>query len=436
MRGPLTFQQQFLWDYFNLQNGERPRDASIFRIVGSLDSALLTESLNEVVRRHDCLRTRIVTTDGVLEQHVDESAVLGLQIVDLRGFTQRERERQAREFIDEFAGSKCDLAVGAPIDAALIHMSTQEHLFAWAVHHVVADGISNSIVLAELWSVYCELLQGQPRPARSPVRYLDYALWQHATQDDWLHKHGPYWKDRIAAAARVHWPPDPHVGRDQPTNAWYEMDFGPIPWATLRRVAQRARTTPAMVMLTIYAAVVASWCGQSTLTIPVNIAGRHRSEHEYAAGYFAQFLYVAVEITANQTFLELLARVSAEFRGALLHQDFGKVAARAPDVLLGSMFSWLPWDRATFGHAASSVSKKLGFAVETYPFTPPRMPLLEFQGIGTFFFESAGEYSAALWYRTDVFSAGTVERFALELRNYCERALTSQDGRLLEQRDG
>jgi len=64
------------------------------------------------------------------------------------------------------------------------------------------------------------------------------------------------------------------------------------------------------------------------------------------------------------------------------------------------------------------------------------MPLLEFQGIGTFFFESAGEYSAALWYRTDVFSAGTVERFALELRNYCERALTSQDGRLLEQRDG
>jgi hypothetical protein len=432
MRGPLTFQQLFLWDYFHLENGERPRDASVFRIVGSLDSGLLAGSLNEVIRRHDCLRTRIVMTDGILEQHVDEPGELELEMLDLARLAQSDRESQAGRFIHEFVRRKCDLAVGPLAGAALIKLSPDSHLFAWAVHHVMADGISGSILLSEIWSVYSELLQRRrPHLSHTPVRYLEYARWQHATHNDWLEKHARHWQDRLAGAARAQWPSDAHVASGERVNAWFEMDFRAIPLADLRRLARSARTTPAMVMLAVYAAIVARWCGQGAFTIPVNLAGRHHPEHEHAAGYFAQFIYVGVEIAASDTFLELLARVSGEFRGALLHQDFGKVAIQAPDVLVGSMFSWLPWGRDTHGLPAACVSSTLGFSVQQFPFTPPST-LLAFHGIGTFFFEADGEFSAALWYRTDVFAASTVERFAADLCSTCERVVANPQCLLIE----
>lgn len=425
VRGPLTFQQLFLWDYFNLKNGEHRRDTFVFRIVGSLDSELLARSLSEVVRRHDSLRTRIVMMDGILEQHVDEPVEFDVEGIDLAKFDQNDRETHARDFIHEFARRKCDLDIEPPMIAALIQMSADEHLLAWAIHHLVTDGVSNLIVLGEIWSVYGDLLLGrQPHLTHTPVRYLDYALWQHATHSDWLLKHERYWQDRIAGAARARWPSDTRVAKDERANAWFEMSGMP-PLADLRKVARNAQTTPAMVMLTVYAAVVARWCEQRALTIPVNVAGRHRPEHEHAAGYFAQFLYVNVEVSCNETFIELLARVSGEFRAALTHQDFGKVAAQVPEVLLGSAFSWLPWKPEGIGVPPSSILNGASIAVQQFPFSRPPMPTLQFQGIACIFTEAQGEYSGALWYRTDAFSTPTVERFASELRSWCERVVTS-----------
>lgn len=423
-RGPLTFQQLFLWDYLHLEKGERQRDPFVFRIIGSLDRDLFANSLNEIVRRHDCLRTRIVMTDGILEQHVDEPVDLDLEVLDLVDLAQSDRDVRAERFVAEFAGRKCDLAAGPPMITALIRMSRDEHLLAWAIHHVIADGTTIGIVLGELWSVYGELVEGkQLRLARIPVRYLDYAIWQHATHRDWQQQHGTYWKERIAGAERVRWPTDADVANDEHATAWFEVvDVTPL--AELRRVARSARTTPAMAMLTVYAAVVAGWCGQKVFTIPVNIAGRHRAEHESAAGYFAQFLCVAVEMTGGETFLELLARISGVFREALRHQDFGQIAARVPDVLLGSMFSWLPWNR-DIGIPAPSISKEIGITVQPFPFTHPAIQRLEFSGIAPFFWETQGKYSAALWYSTEVFSTGTVERFAAELRSLCARVVTN-----------
>jgi hypothetical protein len=421
-RGPLTFQQLCLWDYCNLKSSQCPRGAIVFQIVGSLDIRLLARSVNEVVRRHDCLRTRIVMTDGILEQHVDEPMELDLEVIDLVDLAQDDRETQAKRFLREFAMAGSDLAVASPIAVALIQMSMQEYLLAWAVHHIVADGFTHGLALDEVWTVYSELLQGrQPHLARTPVRYLDYALWQHATHHDWLQKHERYWKDRIARAAPVQWPS--RVANDERADAWFEV-VGLTPLADLCRVARSARTTPAMVMLTVYAAIIASWCGQRLFTIPVNVAGRHLPEHEHAAGYFAQFLYVGVEITGSETFLELLSKVSGEFCGALMHQDFGKVAAQVPEVLLGSMFSWAPWRFDTFGLPPASIANEIGFTVRRLEFTQPMTQPFEFQGIATSFCAADGEYTAALWYRTDEFSTNTVERFALELRSLCERVVT------------
>ena len=366
-------------------------------------------------------------TDGILEQHVDEPVDLDLEVLDLVGLTQNDRDTRAREFISEFAGRKCDLATEPPMITALIRISVDEHLLAWAIHHVIADGTTIGIVLGEIWSVYGEFLEGKrSHLAPNPARYLDYAIWQQATHNDWLQKHGPYWKDRIAGAARLRWPCDTTVAGAEHANAWFEV-VGMTRLADLRSVARMARTTPAMVMLTVYAATAASWCRQSVFTIPVNIAGRHRPEHECAAGYFAQFLYVAVEMTGCETFLQLLAKISGVFREALMHQDFGRVATQVPDVLLGSMFSWLPWHR-DIGIPASSISNRMGIAVHQFPFTHPAIQRLEFLGIGPFFWETEGEYSTALWYSTEIFSASTVERFAAELRSLCARVVADPQG--------
>lgn len=432
IRGPLTFQQLFLWDYFNLKNNERPRDTHVFRVVGSLNRDLLARSINEVTRRHDCLRTRIVMMDGILEQHVDEPVELDLEVIELENLSQNDRGIQARDFIDQFTKRKCNLAVGPSMDTALIRMTTDEHLFTWSIHHVISDATTCGIVLGEIWLLYNELLQGrQPHIARAPILYLDYAHWQHKTHDEWLQKHERYWKDRITSATCVHWPSVAHIADDEHANAWFEVNLSMPPLAALHAMARFVRTTPAMVMLAVYAAAVASWCKQSVCTIPVNLAGRHRPEHEHAAGYFAQFLYVNVEINLNKTFLELLTAVSNEFRGALIHQDFGKVAAQVPDVVLGSLFSWISWKGDALGFPPSAISNTIGITIRPFSFTRPPTRIA-FRGIGVFFFESEGEYTTRLWYRTDVFSKNTVERFATELQRLCKRVIAAPQCLLAE----
>jgi hypothetical protein len=425
----LTFQQSFLWNYFDLEKGNHPRDMFVFKIVGPLDSDLLATSLNEVVRRHDCLRTRIVNTAGVLEQHVDEHHELGLEVIDLTKHSRDDRELKAVDFIDAFAKRKCSLADGPLMDTVLVRLSVDEHLLAWAIHHVIADGTSIGIVLGQIWSVYANIRQGKQQRLAGAAHYLDYALWQHATHNDWLQRHQGYWEHRMTGAARAQWPSDTCAVHDEPAYAWFDVP-GMASLADLRRIARSARTTPAMVVLTLYAGVVANWCGQRVITVPVNIAGRHRPEHEHAAGYYAQFLCVNVEITGNATFLDSLAKVSAEFRGALTHQDFGRVAAQIPHVLLGAQFSWLPWNRSTIGIPPSSVATPSGLSLEHFPFKRPAISPLEFQGIAIVLMETEAQYSASLWCRTDVFSARTVERFASELRNFCERAMRNPNCRL------
>lgn len=435
-RGPPTFQQLFLWDYFNLKSGARPQGALVLKIVGSLDNALLARSVTEVVRRHDCLRTRIVTTDGTLEQEVHEPTEFDLEVLDLIEATQTDRETQAREFLHEFGMRTCDLAVDSPIAIALVRMSTREHLVACAIHHLVVDGISFGLVLDEFWSVYRELQQGrQPHLGRKPASYLDYAIWQHETHQDWLQKHERYWIDRIATAARVRLFSDLSVASHERANAEFKVGGMP-PLADVRRVARSARTIPAMVMLTVYAAVIARWCGQTVFTIPLNAAGRCSPLHDRAVGYYAQFLYVVVEIVGDETFLELLAKVCREFREALLHQDFGKVSAQVTDVLLGSMFSWIPWRLETLGLPPSSMANDLGFSAELFPLTLAAPDPPEFHGIGATFCEAEGEYSTTLCYVTNSFSTTTIDQFASELRSLCERAVTNQHCLVFEKRNG
>jgi hypothetical protein len=434
-RGPLTFQQLFLWDYFNLKSGRCPRGAIAFQINGPLDGHLLARSLNEVVRRHDSLRTRIVMTDDALEQHVDDEIELDLEVIDLTSLAEKTRETQAREFIREFAMDGGDLAGASPIAAALIRMVAQEHILVLGIHHVAADAIGLGRALDDFWSVCVELLQGmEPHPTRTTARYLEYARWQHATHHDWLQEHEGYWKDRIADAVRVDWPAHTRPAKAERVYAGFEV-VGMPSLAALRQVARSTGTIPAIVMFSIYAAVIARWCGQSAFTIPLNAAGRHRPELEHAVGYFAQFLCLNVKIARGQTFLELLARLSQEFQGALAHQDFGKVAAQIPEVLLGSKFSWEGWRLDTFGLPTSSAANEFGFTVRRLPLVLTATPGPDFQGIGAFFYKADGEYSTVLRYRTDEFSTSEVGMFAWELRTLSERVVKNPHCLPLESRN-
>ena len=200
----LSYAQQRLWFIDQLEPGSATYNIpSAVRLRGRLDEEALRRSLNEIVRRHEVLRTSFPSRDGEPRQQIREIDELELIRLDLRQTDEAEREEKLQEVLREEARGGFDLSRGPLIRAKLIRLSEDEHVLMVNMHHIVSDGWSMEIIVRELAQLYDAFSQGEESPlAELEIQYADYAVWQREwLQGEVLERQLEYW----TGAAWMEW---------------------------------------------------------------------------------------------------------------------------------------------------------------------------------------------------------------------------------------
>jgi hypothetical protein len=390
------------------------------RLRGQLDVDALRESFSAVVRRHESLRTRIVVYDGAPAQEVDEIVDWKPPVDDLSAFPEDRRAAEALSRIEAVILEPVDVAVGPLFAARILRLQEDEHILIVATEHVISDAYSMAVLLEDLFTAYVQISQGRsPSWPKSPLQFADYAIRQQSTQQAWIARHGPYWDERLAGCGRMRFP------------ASFES---PVPsrvgWATvplhisanlrteLCEWSRARRTSLPMSVFTAYAALVMRWCNTRDAVIRYQSHGRGAPGAQGAIGFFASRLYLRIAVPENDSFADLLKRITAEYCKACEHDDLSYLEAQPcpPEASWNTFFNWIP---------QTSVKVHAGIVAEPVTFINPWLRELEWDNEPMiFFYEAGNEITGELRFPLDRFSADTMERFSRSFLEVLTQMLT------------
>jgi hypothetical protein len=334
---PASFAQQRLWFLEQLAPGLPVYNIpGAVRIRGVLDPAVLERSLNEIVRRHEVLRTTFTEMEGEPVQVIRPVLELTLPVEDLSGLPVAEREAEAQRRVAAEAARPFDITEGPLIRAKLLRLSSDEHVLVVTMHHVVSDGWSMGVFVRELAMLWEAYAHGRPSPlADLPIQYADFAVWQREhLQGEELDAQMGYWKERLAGApALLELPTD----RPRPTVQTFvgAKIVRTLPADLAERLKSLAREEDAslfMMLLAAFYVLLYRTTGQDDLVVGAPIANRNRPELEGLIGFFVNTLVLRTELSGNPTFREILRRVRETTLGAYAHEDlpFESVTSAIP----------------------------------------------------------------------------------------------------------
>ncbi|RCG33248.1 amino acid adenylation domain-containing protein [Sphaerisporangium album] len=315
---PLSFGQERLWFLDQLRPGDSSHHLfTAVRLSGPLDARVLESALTEVVARHEPLRARFPARDGGPVQEIAAPAPFALEF----------RELDAAEvpgYLAERTNRPFDLAAGPLIRAHVARLGPGEHVLCLVVHHIVCDGWSLKLLLAEVSRLYAAFTEGKPSPLPPlPARFADFARSQRARDDGGTRgASSGYWRDRLAGAPPLDLPTDrPRPAVATTNGATLVVPLPPGLMDGVRRLAASERCTSFMVLMAAYQALLARYSGQDDLCVGSAIGGRDRLEYETLVGYFAGTLVFRGDLSGDPAFGELLQRTRAAAVGVHRHQD-------------------------------------------------------------------------------------------------------------------
>ena len=320
-----SFAQEGLWFVHELEPGSAAYNVPrAIRILGQLDLTVLGRSLNEIVRRHEPLRTHFTLVDGSLRQIVGEDVRLELPVVDLNELSAGERTQRATALMKEEAALPFDLSLGPVLRARVLRFNETEHLLLVTMHHIVSDAWSAGIFFHELTALYEAFSSNNDTPlAPLKLQYGDYAEWQRDwLQGDVLQEQLRYWRNKLKEAPAVL---DVPADRPRPpqTNRGASFTFSISESLTkqLRELSLGAGATLFMTLLGAFSVLMHRYSGEDDIVIGTPIAGRNQTEVEGLIGFFINTLPLRIDIAGNPTFGTLLDRVKQSALEAYEHQD-------------------------------------------------------------------------------------------------------------------
>ncbi|HYG61393.1 MAG TPA: amino acid adenylation domain-containing protein [Thermoanaerobaculia bacterium] len=414
---PLSFAQQRLWlvdqvetesSFYNI--------AAAVRLLGRLRVPLLRQALDEVVRRHESLRTVFAADRGRPRQIVRPPAPVALPVADLSGLPEGARLEEARRRAAAVAAGAFDLARGPLLRCLLLRLAADEHVMAYAVHHITADQWSTRLLAQEARAAYLALAGGSP-PAlpELPIQYRDFAGWQRERLDDAaLAERLAWWRGRLAGA-----PVFLRLPTDHPRPAVQSFRGAREVWDLPAALAEPLRVLGIAeggglfpLFLTAFQILLGTRARQEDFVIASPVGFRDRHETENLIGLFVNTLLLRADLTGDPSLRALLARVRRHLLEAYAQGDVPLdrvIEELAPDRTLsfspflqaGLNFVELPPDEEG---AAELTARPFGFDDG----------LSQFE-LNLILIHSAGSFQACLQYRHDLFARGTVAAMAREL---------------------
>jgi len=299
-------------------------ESDVFRLRGALDVEALEASINEIVRRHEVLRTRFAVVNSDPVQVIVRELTVPLQVTDLVALPEGEREAAAQRLARDEAQARFDLEHGPLIRMRLIRFQKDEHWLVQTMHHIVRDGGSMVVFAHELSVLYGAYSSGKRSPLPElPVQYADYAVWQKEhLQRDALKEQLAYWKQKLADLPVLELPTDrPRSAAASYRGGRIAFELGEELTRDLKKLRRQQETTLFTTLLAAFQVLLYRYSGQEDIAVGVPIAGRTRPEVKGLIGFFVNMLVLRADLSGEPSFKEYLGRVRRQTREAYAHQD-------------------------------------------------------------------------------------------------------------------
>jgi hypothetical protein len=324
-RFPTSLAQQSFWYLDRLEPGNPCWNIAVrFRITGALDVSTLERSINEIIRRHEILRTSFALVDGALVQIVHAEGMIPLPLDDLSHLDAAARDAEEERRTIAEAALPFDLKTGPPLRARLLKLAEQEHMFLVTIHHIVSDGWSIGVFSDEVGAHYEALLSGDQGTAVSlPLQYADYAIWKNDhSQGSAAAQHRSYWQSKLADLPACEIPPD-HPRPSDKTHKGYILSLVlPVSLTnSLTALSRKHGCTLYTLSLTALKMLIAHYTRQHDVYVGTLLAGRDRVELEPLIGVFINTIILRTDLSGDPSFFELLARVQRTVEEGMARQD-------------------------------------------------------------------------------------------------------------------
>ncbi|MEH2097079.1 MAG: amino acid adenylation domain-containing protein [Nostoc sp.] len=408
---PLSFAQQRLWflEQF-LPNNPLYNLPQTFHLVGQLNLNALEQSINEIIRRHEVLRTTFSFLNGQPVQIIAPTLTVPLHLKDLRSLSDSQKDTEIQRLTIAECQRPFNLDRGPLVRTTLLQLGAEEYVLLLNIHHIVFDGWSVGTFFRELRLLYQAFANGQPSPlTEQTIQYADFALWQRQwLQGKVLSEQLDYWKQQLANLPILQLPSD----RPRPASQTYRGTRQPLALSkslseTLTRFSQEEGVTLFMTLLAAFQTLLFRYTNSEDIQVGSVIANRHYQEIEDLIGFFVNTLVLRSDFSDSPTFRQLLKQVREVTLEAYAHQDlpFEKLVEE------------LEPERDLSRHPLFQI----GFALQNVPI--PAIELsglivnhrLEHNGTAKFdlfleLFETPDGISGWFEYSTDLFDAATISR--------------------------
>ena len=425
---PLSFAQERLWFLEQLEAESTAYNiCRASRLLGNVSSPLLEASLNEIISRHETLRTAFRVIDGKPVQVVRPAEGVSIDFVDLCSVQESERDANIQREIQAEALRPFDLESGLLLRCALLRVGEQEHILVLTTHHSAADAWSMGTLTRELWTLYDAFSNGRPCPLEPlPVQYSDYAVWQREwLQGDVFESQLGYWKERLKDLSVLNLPTDrPRKPRQSFHGARLAIELPKELTSSVNEMSHRFAVTPFMILLAAFHVLFYRYTGQEDVVIGSPIANRRRPEVEGLIGFLVNTLVLRADLSGKPSFTELLFHVRDVCVGANANQDlpFEKLVQelqpeRDPsrNPLFQVMFVLQNATRPFIGIP--------GLRIEPVEVSTSRSPF----DLSLFLRERDGKYVGHIEYSTDLFDHDRIERMTGHFRTLLEAIVKEPD---------
>ncbi len=431
---PLSFGQQRLWFVQGLAPDSYVYNiARALRLKGELNVSALDAAVNEIVRRHEILRTTFIVREAQPVQVISAPQPFTLTVEDLSGLEPEAREAEALRLATVEARYVFDLEKGPLFRTRLLRLAGDDFVFLVCMHHIICDGWSLGVFYRELAALYTVFLENEPSPLTElPLQYADFACWQRNTlQGEVLEQQLAYWRDQLSQSlAPLELPTDrPRPSVQTFAGATESKLLPKYMTRALEEISRQAGTTMFMTMLAAFQTQLHLYTNRRDIVVGTATASRTRVEIEGLIGFFTNTLVMRTDFAGNPSFQEILAQVRETSLGAMAHQDlpFEKIVEELEpkhDLSYSPLF-------------------QVGFLFEEASSQPFKMPGLR---VGAFdvnegaakwdlslaLTENPQGIAAYLEYNTDLFDAATIQRMLGHLEHLLEQIINNPGVKLSE----
>lgn len=430
---PMSLGQERYWLLDRMNPGNPTWNVPVrFRLLGPLDPAVVARAFNEIIRRHEILRTTFTIADGKLCQVIRRSLEIEVPVTDLRHIAKPERDAEVDRLSFQEARWRFDLAKGPLFRASLLRAEDNEHVLLVTPHHSVVDYWSIGLISNELGALYEAYSHGRGSPLPElAIQYGDYAIWQREqAESEVVQNELSYWKKQLQNLPLLEFPTD----RPRPSFPTYDATITSILLPVqltdaIRDIANREGATFFNTMLAALSIVLQQYSGQTDFGVATQVAGRTNVETESLVGLFINTVVLRMDLSGDPSFSDLVGRAQETGLQSIAHQNL-----RFEQLLKELRPNEYPSHHTLF---------RINFICQRDPVKP-----LEFSGIKLTVIPSKSQgalydlnvflvlrnegWRLACEYNTDLFEARTITRLLADYRKILEEIASNPNRQISE----